>query len=86
MRGFVYAYLDETNVGGLLTEALTADVQAVLADETGGVGANAAVEKKNGQPDVLLVVIPSLVCARDTNLFLLFLSSAPQACDGDRRV
>ena len=47
------AYLDETNVGGLLTEALTADVQAVLADETGGVGANAAVEEKNRQPDVL---------------------------------
>lgn len=40
------SYLDETNVGGLLAEALTADVQAVLADETGGVGANAAVEKK----------------------------------------
>lgn len=46
MRGFVNAYLDETNVGGLLTEALTADVQAVLADETGGVGANAAVKGK----------------------------------------
>ena len=47
MRGFVNAYLDETNVGGLLTEALTADVQAVLANETGGVGANAAVEEKS---------------------------------------
>jgi hypothetical protein len=47
MRGFVYAYLDETNVGGLLTEALTADVQAVLADETSLVGANAAVEEKS---------------------------------------
>lgn len=37
------SYLDETNVGGLLTEALTADVQAVLADETSRVGADAAV-------------------------------------------
>ena len=37
------SYLDETNVGGLLTEALTADVQAVLADQTSGVGADAAV-------------------------------------------
>ena len=37
------AYLDESNVGGLLTEALTADVKTVLADETGLVGADAAV-------------------------------------------
>jgi len=36
-------YLDEANVGGLLTEALTADVEAVLADKTGLVGADAAV-------------------------------------------
>jgi hypothetical protein len=39
----VFPYLDETNVGALLTEALTADVEAVLADETGVVGADAAV-------------------------------------------
>jgi hypothetical protein len=37
------SYLDETNVGALLAEALTADVQAVLADETSRVGADAAV-------------------------------------------
>ena len=37
--------LDEANVGGLLAEALTADVEAVLADETGLVGANTAVEE-----------------------------------------
>jgi hypothetical protein len=37
------SYLDETNVGGLLAEALTADVEAVLADQTSGVGADAAV-------------------------------------------
>ena len=40
--------LDEANVGGLLAEALTADVEAILADQTGGMGADAAVvrEKK----------------------------------------
>jgi hypothetical protein len=37
------SYLDETNVGALLAEALTANVQAVLADETSRVGADAAV-------------------------------------------
>lgn len=37
------SYLDETDVGALLAEALTADVEAVLADETSGVGADAAV-------------------------------------------
>jgi hypothetical protein len=36
------SYLDESNIGGLLSEALTADVEAVLADETGLVGADAA--------------------------------------------
>lgn len=40
------SYLGESNVGGLLTEALTADVEAVLADETGLVGADAAVKEK----------------------------------------
>lgn len=35
--------LDETNVGGLLAEALTADVKAVLADQTSRVGADAAL-------------------------------------------
>lgn len=38
-----FAYLLETNVGALLTEALTADVEAVLADQTGTVSADAAV-------------------------------------------
>jgi hypothetical protein len=36
-------YLDETNVGGLFTEALAADVESVLADETGAMSADAAV-------------------------------------------
>ena len=40
------SYLGEANVGGLLTEALTADVQAVLADETGLVGADTAVKSR----------------------------------------
>ena len=34
--------LDEANVGGVLTEAATAQVEAVLADDTVGVGAHAA--------------------------------------------
>jgi len=34
--------LDEANVLALFPEALTADVQAVLADQTGLVGADAA--------------------------------------------
>lgn len=47
MRPEVFATdLVEANVGGLLTEALTADVQAVLADETGLVGADTAVVEK----------------------------------------
>jgi hypothetical protein len=37
-------HLGETDVGGLLTEALTADVQAVLADETSLVGADTAAK------------------------------------------
>jgi len=43
------SYLDEANVGGLLTEALTADVEAVLADETGLVGADTAVKTQGQQ-------------------------------------
>jgi hypothetical protein len=43
VRWGVFPYLDESNVGALLPEALTADVQAILADETSGVGADAAV-------------------------------------------
>ena len=38
----MHSYLGEANVGGLLSEALTADVEAVLADETSRVGADAA--------------------------------------------
>jgi len=41
--GFVHLpVLDEANVGSLLTETLTADVEAVLADQTGGVCADTA--------------------------------------------
>lgn len=41
---FEGSYLGEANVGSLLTEALTADVEAVLADQTGGVGADTAIQ------------------------------------------
>jgi hypothetical protein len=40
------AHLVETNVLGLLTEALTAQVEVVLADQTGSVLADAAIMKK----------------------------------------
>src|SRR5690242_15599841 len=38
------AYLDKSNVGGFFSEALTADVQAILADETSFVCADTAIE------------------------------------------
>ena len=37
-------YLDKADISGLLAEALTADVEAVLADQTSLVGADAARE------------------------------------------
>lgn len=42
-------YLDETNVGGLLTEALTADDEAVLPDQTSLVRADAAIQQISRQ-------------------------------------
>lgn len=45
VRGMSQSHLNETNIRALLPEALTADVQAVLPDETGFVGANSAVAK-----------------------------------------
>jgi hypothetical protein len=38
-------YLDESNIRGLLSEALTADVQAILADQTSLVGADTAISQ-----------------------------------------
>jgi hypothetical protein len=37
-----HAYLDESNVGGFFSEALTADVETVLSDETSLVSADSA--------------------------------------------
>ena len=42
-------YLDETDVGGLLTEALTADDEAVLPDQTSLVRADAAIQQISRQ-------------------------------------
>ena len=39
----IMSYLGEANVGRLFSEALTADVQAVLADETSRVRADTAI-------------------------------------------
>jgi hypothetical protein len=47
------AHLVEADVLGLLTEALTAEVQVVLADETGLVLANAAMRTKYVSSNVL---------------------------------
>ena len=40
-----HAYLDKTDISGFLSEALTADVESIFADETGFVGADSAWEK-----------------------------------------
>lgn len=53
-------YLDEANVGGLLAEALTADVEAVLADQTGAVSADTAVEHKKIQSAIAFSHLVSL--------------------------
>ena len=53
-------YLDEADVGGLLTEALTADVEAVLADQTSGVGADAAVGGMSASV-IFEALVPSIV-------------------------
>ena len=45
--GGIYSYLDEADISRLLAEALTADVESVLADQTGLVGADAATQKKD---------------------------------------
>ena len=52
--GWCESYLDEANVGGLLTEALTAKVKAILADKTSLVGTETA---KTHQLAVLLMVL-----------------------------
>ena len=52
-------YLGEANVLGLLTEALTAQVEVVLADETGLVLADAAINR-NVSPHPYQNHIPSL--------------------------
>lgn len=71
------SHLLEANVGALLTEALTADVQAVLADQTGTVGADAAVKR-----DGMLARLPfsSLNKMPSSNFFSMCVRVRP---DGD---
>ena len=57
--GGFWLYLDEADVGGLLTEALTADVEAVFADQTGLVGADAAVRSIVSYGRSFLLQIPA---------------------------
>jgi hypothetical protein len=40
-------YLVETNLVGVLAEALTAEIKAVLADEGGALGADTAIVQKH---------------------------------------
>lgn len=40
----VESYLNESNVCGFFSEALTADIETIFADETCFVGADSAVE------------------------------------------
>jgi hypothetical protein len=70
VRWGVFPYLDKSNVGALLPEALTADVQAVLADETSGVGADTAVgcscqpiSQKFVMPSVSIIRHPIRTCS-----------------------
>lgn len=42
----IRSHLDESNVSGVLPEALTADVQVVLADDTALVAADLAAVRK----------------------------------------
>jgi hypothetical protein len=44
---WVSSYLGESDVNGSFPKALTADVESVLADETGGMCADAAVKCSN---------------------------------------
>ena len=55
---FHFAYLGEADILGLLTEALTADVQLILADETGGVLADAAIGDTTNVSQVFLSFPP----------------------------
>jgi hypothetical protein len=60
-RGYLpIAYLDETDISGFLSEALTADVESIFADETGFVGADSAVGEMLA---VVLELCPILRCS-----------------------
>jgi hypothetical protein len=72
------AYLDEANIGGLLAEALTADVEAVLADQTSLVGADAAV----GFQKFFVSICVSLSFSRPCFPFVFFFSPSPSSSPG----
>lgn len=66
-------HLGEADVSALLAEALTADVQAVFADETSLVGADAAVEKNRTRS---VFCVSSLLPLFNSTLHLLSTSFA----------
>ena len=60
--GNMPTHLDEANVHAALSEALTADVQAVLADETRAMCADAAVDADKSA--IVLSLIPLIEYVR----------------------
>ena len=71
------AYLGETDGGSLLTEALTAEVKAVLADETSLVGAEAAVGTHYQHSPPISLAPPSIPLLSSLPQVTLFHSLMP---------
>ena len=68
-------YLDESDILRSLTEALTADVEAVFPDQAGGVGAHAAIRQEK-----------PIVSFRDVlSISLLLIVGAKRDCEKARR-
>lgn len=55
------SYLDETDIFGLLTEALTADHEAVLADDTSLMSASAAADRKRVPVSNIFYIQPTSI-------------------------
>jgi hypothetical protein len=56
------AYLDESDIRGLLSEALTADVQSILADQTSFVSADTAISQLSAPALISSHPIYSTLC------------------------
>jgi hypothetical protein len=58
-------YLDESNVRGLLSEALTADVQSIFADQTSFVSADTAISQLSAPAPIFSHPIHSSPCSEE---------------------